>query len=75
MSTKPKYNPQELVKFSGYIKRYYHHLNVSPDLNNQQAYNKVEDEYFAAFRVNRYSTYESFRTVKNRYISELRNSK
>jgi hypothetical protein len=61
------YNPSQLVKFEGYLKRFHQILNSSA-ISNKEAFNIIEDEYFEAFKTNRYSSYESFRIVKARYL-------
>jgi hypothetical protein len=41
------------------------------DLSDKVAYYRLEDEFFAKFGENRYSSYESFRNGKYRYLREL----
>lgn len=52
----------------GYIRRYLHHLN--DNTTQAQAYEKVESEYREIFKQNRYSSFESFRQIKNRSLKQ-----
>lgn len=56
----------QLVSVDGFIRRYMQHL--SGDLTQQQAYDMTESEYNKCFGKTRYSSYDSFRQVKNRKL-------
>lgn len=45
------------------------------DLSDKIAYYKLEDEFFAKFGENRYSSYESFRNGKHRYLKGLQTNR
>ena len=56
----------ELVKFEGFLKRFYSYINNEDTLTD--AYEKVEAEYIEIFGQRRYSNYHSFRNVRDRKL-------
>ena len=56
------------IRREGFERRYL--FNVSKTKTYKEAYNKTEDEYVKTFGKRRYSTYDSFRNVRNRYVNK-----
>lgn len=54
-----------------YFDRFYEIKGV--DLSDKRAYLILEEEYFARFGENRYSSYNTFRNGKHRYLKTLLN--
>lgn len=62
-----------LYPLIGYFERYFELL---PDYRSGfEAYEAIEREFFKVFNCNRYSSYDSFRISKRRYIHGLSKSK
>lgn len=55
---------EHFITTGGFIKRYMANLKVSK--TNEDAYNLTEEEFYKEFGINKYSSYDSFRVVKNR---------
>lgn len=49
-----------------YIEEYYRICTAEPDITCQEAYEKIEQRILKIFRRRRYSSYESFRKMRNR---------
>jgi hypothetical protein len=56
------------IRREGFERRYL--FNVSKTKTYIEAYKKTEDEYIATFGKRRYSSYDSFRNVRNRYVNK-----
>jgi len=52
--------------FADFERRYFKYLQTSR--TQEEAYDKANDDYRKLFNVDRYSSYNSFRTVKNRRL-------
>lgn len=59
---------RQLVPIDGFYKAYFDLLKAST--SNLEAFNKLNDEYFELFGVYRYSSYESFKKLQNRYLKK-----
>jgi len=57
-----------LLTLDGFIARYFHHLKSCR--TNESAYEKTAEEYRELYGIERYSSYESFRKVKNRKLKQ-----
>lgn len=55
-----------LVDFESYLNRYYEYTLT--ESTNQKAWQKVEDDCFKATKKHRYSSYDSFRVVRDRVV-------
>lgn len=55
---------EPLFTTGGFIKRYM--MNLKKCRTNEEAYEKTEEEFQKEFGVSKYSSYDSFRVVKNR---------
>jgi len=60
------FNPADMISTNGFINRYFQNLKKAR--TNEEAYEITAKEYVHAFGVNKYSSYESFRQVKNRKL-------
>ena len=56
------------IRIEGFERRYL--FNVSKTKTYIGAYKKTEDEYVTTFGKRRYSSYDSFRNVRNRYLNK-----
>ena len=68
-------DPALLIKFTGYLNRYWQLLDLYPAINYKQAWKLLESEYYAAYGIHRYSSYDSFRVVRSRFIANLKRHK
>jgi len=55
---------EHFITTGGFIKRYM--ANLKKCRTNEDAYNLTEEEFMKEFGTNKYSSYDSFRVVKNR---------
>ncbi len=58
---------KQLSTPKGFIRRYLFHLNKG-GVSQTEAYEQTETEYNEIFERRRYSSYDSFRQIKNRII-------
>lgn len=56
------------IRNAGFYKRYLHNIKLTSTYI--KAYQLTEDEYVETFGKKRYSTYDSFRIIKNRIIKK-----
>lgn len=54
----------------GYMRRFYELLQTG--LSQRECYEQVEREHLAAFDRHKYSTFESFKAVKKRFMCKYR---
>lgn len=57
-----------------YFNRFYEVFAEKGDCSYKEAWEALEIEYFDVFGQNRYTSYESFRTSKWRYLKKLINN-
>ena len=62
-----------LLQTNAYFERYYQILADLGHGNAKKAWEAVEEELYDLTELNRYSTYESFRLGRYKYIRGLRN--
>lgn len=66
-ATKPRLIEQ-LIKPNGFVKRFFFHLQSTGNMTQAGAYEKTEEEHMTLFGSRKYSSYDSFRQIKNRLI-------
>jgi hypothetical protein len=57
-----------LIDFEAYLERFYEHTKT--ESTNQKAWEKTEADVFKACKKHRYSSYDSFRVVRDRKVNE-----
>jgi len=67
------FDPRSLYDRKVYILRFYHHLSRYD--THKAAYEATEAEFYDYFGSCKYTSYESFKNVKSRYINALRNAR
>lgn len=60
-----------LLQKEGYMARFYE-LMQKTSCTQQEAFALVEAEYFAAFGVNKYANFDSFRRIRRRWRKKRR---
>ena len=66
-------NVKRLYSFKGYFERFYELLNDHK--TGVAAFDALEKEFYELFGANKYSSYESFKVMKRRYIILLQKKK
>jgi hypothetical protein len=56
------------IRRDGFERRYLYNVKITKTYIN--AYKRTESEYFEMFGINRYSSYDSFRNVRNRHVKK-----
>lgn len=59
----------ELLQENGYFKRFYE--LTAKYKSHREAYEALENELFQKFRIGKYSSYNSFKRNKNRYMNKV----
>jgi len=59
----------DLLSVSQFMKRFFFHMRYVK--TQEEAYFITEGEYRDLYRKNKYSSYQSFRIVKNRHIKNI----
>ena len=60
----------DLLTVGGFIRHFYTIIRDNPDMTHYQAYELAEDEFQKHFGKRKYSCFESFRIMKNRYTKK-----
>ncbi len=58
----------DLLEVDGFMKRYYLFMIHTED--RRKTYEKLEDEYFEAFKRRKYSSYRSFQVTRRRWLKK-----
>jgi len=58
----------DLLEVDGFMKRYYLFMIHTED--RRKTYEKLEDEYFEAFKRRKYSSYRSFCVTRRRWLKK-----
>ena len=58
-----------ILQLSGYYEK---HFKLSQTMSGYDAWEILESEYYAICKKNRYSSYESFRTMKSQFYKNVR---
>jgi len=68
-------DPRKLIKFKGFLDRFYYHLSQKGVLTHMEAYMLTEAEHEAFMGAYKYSDYYSFKSMKSKYLKALKNTK
>lgn len=62
---------KKLLEFKGYFERFFLLKFEHEHTTDQGIYHMLEKEYYDTFGLNKYSSFESFKTSKYRYLRKL----